>query len=90
MPAWTPERLEKFRRTMAEKKAVRETTQSIPLDAIPGRKPKRGKRKAKPTAKQQARQRVNGVLSMHAEVDAKTGELLLVFGPLRVPLKVRG
>ena len=67
---------------MAARKAAAQAPaveQSIPLDAIPEREP-RAKR-SKPA---------NGVVQLHAEVDQKSGELCLVIGRLRVPLRLRG
>jgi hypothetical protein len=76
---WTKEQHAKFKATMeARKGAVASPEQSIPLDAIPAREP-RGKR-AKAG---------NGVVQLHAEVDKHSGELCLVIGSLRVPLRLR-
>lgn len=74
---WTDKQRAKFKATMKAKAAAKAGEQSIPLDAIPEREP-RAPRKA------------NGAVQLHAEVDKRTGELSLVIGTLRVPLRLRG
>jgi len=88
MAKWTAEQRRKFKATMqakADKRAAPPETTELPLDAIPARHRSNGNGHGK----RGNGKHINGVLRMHAEVDARTGEMTLVLGVLRVPLRVR-
>ena len=85
MSSWTPERTARFQATMKAKREAR-GIEEIPLSDIPAPKRARKPRKHRKTAPKPL---VNGAVQMHAEVDAKSGELCLVLGPLRIPLRLR-
>lgn len=89
MAKWTAEQRRKFKATMQAKAAARDfatsETTELPLDAIPARPRSNGNGHGNGNGKHP---RPN-VVRMHAEVDARTGEMTLVLGVLRVPLRVR-
>jgi len=80
MTKWTAAQRKKFIATMKRKKMDKaiKGEQEIPLEAIPDRPAKKG-----------APKHVNGAMQMHAEFDTRTGELSLLIGSLRVPLRLR-
>jgi len=77
MTKWTAAQRKKFIATM-KRKRLEAKSGEIPLEAIPDRPAKKG-----------APKHVNGAMQMRAEFDTRTGELSLLIGSLRVPLRLR-